>query len=76
MVHTNVMHKFAREYVDNYLSIKRVYDAIAGSRRMGSEVSVSVYVSAIMKFIKYLNYLIPKQRSKPCKKTRSIPDPK
>ena len=61
MTNTHKMRKFARDYVENYPSIKKVYDSIAGARRMGSEVSVSVYVSAIKKFIKYLDYSNPEE---------------
>jgi hypothetical protein len=33
------MRKFAREYMEKYLSIKKVYTAIAGNRRRGSETT-------------------------------------
>ena len=52
------MRKFAREYL-NYPSVKKIYDAITGSRRMGSEKTVSNYINGIAKFTKYLGFLDP-----------------
>ena len=53
------MRKFAREYIATYPSIKKIYDAIAGARRMGSEVTVCNYVNAVAKFTKYIGFLDP-----------------
>ena len=53
------MRKFAREYVENYPSVKKIYDAITGSRRMGSEKTVSNYINGIAKFTKYLGFSDP-----------------
>lgn len=47
------MRKFAREWVKNYPSIAKLYDAIAGPRRMGSEETVVNYVKAVRKFCKF-----------------------
>jgi integrase len=48
------MRKFAREWVQKYPSIAKIYDAIAGPRRMGSEETVVNYVKAVRKFCKFL----------------------
>ncbi|MGA2386406.1 MAG: hypothetical protein ABSG33_07730, partial [Candidatus Bathyarchaeia archaeon] len=53
------MRKFAREYIEKYPSVKKIYDAITGSRRMGSEITVSNYVNGISKFVCYLGYSDP-----------------
>jgi integrase len=47
------MRKFAREWVQNYPSISKMYDAIAGPRRMGSEETVVNYIKAVRKFCKF-----------------------
>jgi hypothetical protein len=47
------MRKFAREWVKKYPSIAKIYDALAGPRRTGSEGSVVNYVKAITKFCKF-----------------------
>lgn len=56
---TNVMRKFPREYMAKYPSVQKIYDAVAGSRRMGSEITVSNYVNAVAKFTKYLGFSDP-----------------
>jgi len=56
---TNIMRKFPREYIAKYPSVQKIYDSIAGSRRMGSEITVSNYVNAIAKFTKYLGFSDP-----------------
>lgn len=48
------MRKFAREYIDNNPSVKKIYDAITGSRRMGSEHTVCNYINGINAFTNYL----------------------
>jgi integrase len=47
------MRKFAREWVQKYPSISKIYDAIAGPRRMGSEETVVNYVKAVRKFCRF-----------------------
>lgn len=47
------MRKFAREWVKNYPSIAKLYDALAGPRRMGSEGSVVNYVKGVRKFCRF-----------------------
>jgi integrase len=47
------MRKFAREWVKKYPSISKIYDAIAGPRRMGSEETVVNYVKAVRKFCRF-----------------------
>lgn len=56
-----IMRKFSREYVTNYPSISRVAEAIAGSRRMGSETTVEVYTRGIAKFVKFLGFKDPEE---------------
>ena len=58
-MNTHQMRKFPREYVAKYPSIAKVYEAVAGARRMGSEISVSNYVNAVAKFVKYLGFSDP-----------------
>ncbi|MDR0471476.1 MAG: site-specific integrase [Nitrososphaerota archaeon] len=58
-MNSHKMRKFAREYIENYPSIKKIYDSIAGSRRLGSEISVSTYIAAVKNFLKYLNFSDP-----------------
>jgi integrase len=53
------MRKYAREWVDKYPSIARVYEAIAGSRRLGSEGSVENYVKAVRKFVAFVGFEDP-----------------
>jgi hypothetical protein len=47
------MRKFAREWVEKYPSIRKIFDAIAGPRRMGSEETVVNYVKAVRKFCRF-----------------------
>ncbi len=54
MVFKESMRKFSREYVANYPSVRRVHEAIAGQRRLGSEQTVEGYARSIAKFVKYL----------------------
>ncbi len=49
-----LMRKFVREWVQNYPSIARINEAITGSRRMGSEGTVTNYVKAVRKFCKFV----------------------
>jgi len=56
---TNTMRKFPREYMAKYPSVQKIYDSVAGSRRMGSEITVSNYVNAIAKFTSYLGFSDP-----------------
>jgi len=53
------MRKYAREYVQNYPSIAKIYEAIAGVRRMGSEGTVETYIKGIKVFVEYLGYSDP-----------------
>ena len=66
------MRKFVREYIANYPSVNKIYDAIAGSRRMGSEITVSNYVRAVAKFTEYLGFLVQKQQFNPCSKEKPM----
>ncbi len=53
------MRKYAREWVQNYPSIAKIYEAIAGIRRMGSEGTVEIYVKGVKGFVEYLGYSDP-----------------
>jgi len=53
------MRKFARDMVTQYPSIARVYDAIAGQRRMGSEATVTAYLRGIKLFMEYVGIQDP-----------------
>lgn len=53
------MRRFAVEYIEKYPSIKKIYDSITGSRRMGSDKTVSNYINAIIPFIKYIGFQDP-----------------
>ena len=48
------IRKFAREYLEKYPSAKNVYQAIAGNRRRGSEITAEHYINYISFFVKYL----------------------
>lgn len=48
------MRKFAVEYLEKYPSVKKINDAITGSRRMGSEKTVINYINGILSFTDYL----------------------
>ena len=50
------MRKFAREYMEKYPSVKKVYTAIAGNRRRGSEITAEHYINAISFYVKYIGY--------------------
>jgi integrase len=53
------MRKYARDWVQNYPSIAKIYEAIAGVRRMGSEGTVETYVKGVKVFVEYLGYSDP-----------------
>jgi integrase len=53
------MRKFVREYLAKYPSVQKIYDSIAGSRRMGSETTVSNYVRSVAIFTKYIGFSDP-----------------
>ena len=53
------MRKFPREYLEKYPSVGLIYEAIAGSRRLGSEGTVQNYVNAVAKFVKFLGFADP-----------------
>jgi hypothetical protein len=53
------MRKFPREYMQKYPSVAKIYDAIAGSRRLGSEGTVENYVNYVAKFVKFLGFSNP-----------------
>jgi hypothetical protein len=55
----NIMRKFPREYMAKYPSVLKIYDSVAGLRRMGSEITVSNYINAVAKFTKYLGFSDP-----------------
>jgi integrase len=55
------MRKFAREWVKNYPSIAKLYDALAGPRRMGSEGSVVNYVKGVRKFCRFNGIIDPEE---------------
>jgi hypothetical protein len=53
------MRKFPREYIEKYPSVAKIYEAIAGSRRLGSEGTVENYVNYVSLFTKFLGYSDP-----------------
>jgi integrase len=53
------IRKFAREYLEKYPSVKKVYTAIAGNRRRGSMITAEHYINYISFFVKYLGYEDP-----------------
>jgi integrase len=53
------MRKFPREYMEKYPSVKKVYDAIAGPRRLGSERTTENYINYVAKFVDYLGFKDP-----------------
>ena len=50
------MRRFAREYLGKYPSVKKVYTAIAGNRRRGSENTAGHYINSIAIFVNYIGY--------------------
>ena len=53
------MRKYARVWVEKYPSIAKIYEAIAGPRRMGSVGTVENYVKAVRKFVVFLGLTDP-----------------
>ncbi|MCJ7762751.1 site-specific integrase [Candidatus Bathyarchaeota archaeon] len=53
------MRKHPREMIEKYPSVKKIYEAIAGSRRLGSEGTVENYVNAVSLFTEFLGYSNP-----------------
>ncbi|MGA2680644.1 MAG: site-specific integrase [Candidatus Bathyarchaeia archaeon] len=53
------MRRFAREYIEKYPSVRKINEAITGSRRMGSEKTVSNYINGISRFVMYLGFSDP-----------------
>ena len=53
------MRKFARDYLEKYPSVQKVYTAIAGNRRRGSVLTAEHYINYISFFVKYLGYEDP-----------------
>jgi integrase len=53
------IRKFAREYLEKYPSVKKVYTAIAGNRRRGSVVTAEHYINYISFFVEYIGYSDP-----------------
>ena len=53
------IRKFAREYLEKYPSVKKVYTAIAGNRRRGSVITAEHYINYISFFVKYIGYSDP-----------------
>lgn len=45
--------------MQKYPSVAKIYDAIAGSRRLGSEGTVEKYVNYVAKFVKFLGFNDP-----------------
>ena len=52
----STMRKYDREWVQSQPCIAKIYEAIAGFRRMGSEGTVKTYVKAIRVLVEYLGY--------------------
>lgn len=55
----NLVRKYARNWVEKYPSVAKVYEAIAGPRRMGSEGTVENYVKAVRRFVEFLQLESP-----------------
>jgi len=45
--------------MEKYPSVKKVYTAIAGNRRRGSELTAEHYIDAVSFFVKYIGYVDP-----------------
>ena len=54
--------------IKKYPSVKKIYDAIAGSRRLGSEGTVENYVNYVNLFTKYLGFNDPEAALKAMQK--------
>jgi integrase len=55
------VRKFALDWVQQYPSISRVNEAIAGARRMGSTETVNSYVIGISDFVNYAGFKDPEE---------------
>jgi len=55
----NKMRKRTREMIKKYPSVATIYEAIAGSRRLGSEKTVHNYATAVNLFVKYIGFNDP-----------------
>lgn len=64
------MRKFTREYIAKYPSVAKIYDAVAGPRRMGSEVTVTNYVRGVARLPSTSVLRTLKLPFKPCSKER------
>lgn len=53
------MRKHPREMIKKYPSVAKIYEAIAGSRRLGSEGTVENYVNYVSLFTKFLGFEDP-----------------
>ncbi len=53
------MRKHPREMIEKYPSVKKIHEAIAGSRRLGSEGTVENYVNYVSLFTKFLGFKDP-----------------
>ncbi len=62
-----LMRKRPREMIEKYPSVAKIYDAIAGSRRLGSEGTVENYVNYVNLFIKFLGFKDPEAALKAMK---------
>ncbi|HYB68997.1 MAG TPA: hypothetical protein VEC97_05575 [Candidatus Acidoferrales bacterium] len=49
-----MMRRFVREWVEKYPSMRKISDAIARQRTLGSQGTVTNYVKAVRKFCAYL----------------------
>lgn len=55
------MRKYPREMIEKYPSVAKIYKAIAGSRRLGSEGTVENYVNYVSLFTKFLGFNDPEK---------------
>ena len=66
------LRKFPREYMEKYPSAKKVYDAIAGPRRLGSKRTTENYINYVAIFVDYLGVSDPKRRQGQCARAKSM----
>jgi len=64
------MRKQPREWVEKYPSVKKLYDSITGSRRLGSVETAEVYIIRLKPFVKFLGLNDPETALKAIKAGR------
>ena len=57
----DLLRKFQREYIAKYLSVAKIKDANASSRRMSSIITVENYIKGVAKFTENAGFSNPEK---------------